>query len=117
MFLALTLQGCAALLVGTAVGVVGGVAISDDTVQSDIDVPFTKVWDRAGNVILDMGGEIQKEDMEKGVITSKVKSSSVTLSIDALTEKATRLKVKARKNYLPNIKLAHKIAGRIIAKK
>ena len=114
-FSALCLQGCAALLIGTA-GVIGGVAISEDTVQSDMDAGYDQVWNTTLNEIEKMGGDITLKDKVHGLIDVKVKGSRVHLSLDRITEKTVRLKVKSRRNYLPNIKLAHEISARILKK-
>ena len=114
-FSALCLQGCAALLIGTA-GVIGGVAISEDTVQSDIDAGYDQVWNTTLNEIEKMGGDATLKDKVHGLIDAKVRSSHVHLSLDRITEKTVRLKVKSRRNYLPNIKLAHEISARILKK-
>lgn len=111
----LAFSGCAAFLIGTA-GVLGGVAISEDTVQSDIDVGYDPLWNVVLNEIEKMGGEVILKNKPQGLIKTKVKSSRVSIKFEYLTEKTVRLKITARKNYLPNIKLAHEIAARILKK-
>ena len=109
---ALLLQGCAAVLLGTA-GVLGGMAISEDTVQSEIEAGYRKVW----NVTLDeLGrmGTIRMEDDRGGRIEAKVKNSEVVATLEQATEKVVRLKVKSRKRLLPNVKLSHEIVGRVL---
>ena len=113
--LILSLQGCAALLIGTA-GVIGGVAISEDTVQSDVDAGFDHIWNNALNEIEKMGGTIKLKEKYRGVIEAKARASNVRIEIERITDKTVRLKVKSRKNYLPNIKLAHELSARIIKK-
>ena len=107
------LQGCAALLIGTA-GVIGGVAISEDTVQTAVDAGFNHTWDTALNELEKMDAEITLEDRSRGLIEAKIRSSSVRIHIDPITDKTIRIHVKARKRYLPHIKLAHEISSRII---
>lgn len=109
------LQGCAVLLIGTA-GVLGGMAISEDTVQSDIDADYERVWNTVLNEIEKMGAEILVDDEGDGLIEAKVRSSNVKIHVSRLTDKTARLKISARKNYIPNIKLAHEIAGRVLKK-
>ena len=106
------LQGCAVFLVGTA-GVLGGMAISEDTVQSEIEGGYRKVW----GVTLDeleQLGTITMKDEAGGHIEAKVKSSEVVATLEQATDKVVRLKVKARKRLLPNVKLAHEIVGRVL---
>ena len=111
----LGLQGCAVLLIGTA-GVLGGVAISEDTVQSDIDGGFDTVWNTTLNEIEKMGGEVTLQEKFRGAVEAKVKGSNIRATLERITDKTVRLKVKSRKNYLPNIKLAHELSARILKK-
>ena len=112
---ALCLQGCAALLIGTA-GVIGGVAISEDTVQSDMDATFDQVWNNTLNEIEKMGGTVKLKEKFRGVIEARARSSNIRIELERITDKTIRIRVKARKNYLPNIKLAHELSARIIKK-
>ena len=112
VFILITLSGCAALLLGT--GVLGGVAISEDTVKSEVDAGFDQVWSATLNEVEKMGGEFTVKDKVRGVIEVKVKSSNVHIEIDRLTPKTIRMTVKSRKHLLPNIKLAHEISARVL---
>jgi len=115
-FLLLMVHGCAALpfiLVGTA-GVVGGVAISEDTVQSEVDADYDDAWYAALEELERMGGEINFRDRVSGMIDAKVSGSEIQVHITRITEHSIRLRVKSRKNYLPKIKLAHKISANIL---
>jgi hypothetical protein len=100
-------SGCAAVLIGA--GVAGGVAISDDTVKTNIDSSFNTVWSKSISVIKNMG-TIISEDKLKGKAEAAVDSAHVWITVKKLTARATELRVKARKNLLPNIDLAHKIS-------
>ena len=113
--LAMSLQGCAALLIGTA-GVVGGMATSEDTVQSDVDAKYEQVWNITLNEIEKMGGAINVQERSRGLIEAKVRGAQVAVAIDSVTDRTIRIKVKSRKNYLPNIKLAHELSARILKK-
>ena len=112
-FLIFSTSGCAAILLGA--GVVGGMAISDDTVQSYVDKNFDSLWKISLDVLEKMG-EVTDKDKDKGVIKAVVEKSDVTVKLEIVTEKATRLKVSARKikKVLPNIDLATKINNRIV---
>ena len=111
---ALLAQGCAVLLLGTA-GVLGGMAISEDTVQSDMEAGYRKVWGVTLDEIERMG-TVKMKDEAGGRIEAKVKGSEVVATLEQTTDKVVRLKVKARKNtgLLPNVKLAHEIVGRVL---
>ena len=106
------LQGCAVFLVGTA-GVLGGMAISEDTVQSDMEAGYRKAWGVTLDELERMGSVTMKDETG-GRIEAKVKSSEVVATLEQATDKVVRLKVKARKRLLPNVKLAHEIVGRVL---
>ena len=63
-----------------------------------------------------MGGTVKLKEKFRGVIEARARASNVRIEIERITDKTVRLKVKARKNYLPNIKLAHELSARIIKK-
>lgn len=105
--------GCAAILLGA--GVLGGMAISDDTVQSYIDKNLDSLWKISVDVLTKVGS-IEEKDKDKGIIKASVEKSNVTLKFEMVTEKTTRLKITARKirNLLPDIKLAASINNLIV---
>ena len=109
---ALLLQACALLLLGGA-GVLGGMAISEYTVQSEIEANYKKVWAITLDEVERMG-KIKMKDEQGGRIEAKVKGSEVIATVEPATDKVVRLKVKARKRLLPNVKLAHEIVGRVL---
>jgi len=110
----LSLQGCALLLLGGA-GVLGGMAISEDTVQSEVEASRKKVWAVALDEIERMG-RVEMKDEVGGRIDAKARGSDIVVTVEQATDKAVRLKVKARKSkgFLPNVKLAHEIVGRVL---
>lgn len=115
LFFIFSSSGCAAVLIGA--GVVGGIVISDDTVQSYVDRNFNSLWKISLDVLSEMGS-ITEKNKHKGLIEAVVEKSNVTVKLEKITKKTTRLKISARKIYklLPNIKLATKINNRIIKK-
>lgn len=108
-------QGCAPLIIGAA-GLVGGVAISEDTVQSTVDAGYSQVWNVALNELEKMGGEVTLQDRSSGHIEAKIRHSKVFIHVDPITDKSVRFTVKARKNLLPHIRLAHDLSSRILKK-
>jgi hypothetical protein len=109
------LSGCVLVplaLVGG--GVVGGIAISEDTVQTEFDHSYDRVWDACVEV-LEKAGAITAREKEAGRITAHVPKSKVTVQLEQPTESTVRVQVKARKivGVVPDIKLAHTIAHRI----
>jgi len=90
------------------------VAISEDTVKSEVDAGFDQVWNATLNEVEKMGGEFTVKDKIRGVMEVKVRSSNIHIEIDRLTPKTIRMTVKSRKHLLPNIKLAHEISARVL---
>lgn len=105
--------GCAPLIIGGAVGALGGYAISKDTIQGDTDKPYDKLWDSA-LVVGKIRGEIKNEDQTKGYIELQAESSKVYVRLIRLTAATTRLRVSARKYHLPNLGLAQDIFVKIM---
>jgi len=108
---AMSISGCAVALIGA--GVAGGMAISSDTVKTDVDNKAADIWESAVYTVKKMG-VVTTENKLKKTLEAIAEESNVTVWVEELTPKACRLKVKARKNLLPNINLAHKISVRII---
>ena len=108
----LLLSGCI-FVIGGAVGVLGGYAISQDTIQGETSKSFTSIWSSAVEV-LNIMGDVSIEDAAKGVIEASVDSSRVKIDVVELVPGVVRLRVKARKSIFPNIKLAQKIYVKII---
>ncbi len=105
--------GCAAVLIGA--GVAGGIAISDDTVKTNVDTSFNSVWTNTVATLKNMGTVIL-EDKNHGKAEAMIEDSHAWINVKKLTEKATEIKIKVRKNLLPNIDLAHKISVNIVEK-
>lgn len=106
-------SGCIYVVAG--VGVLGGYAISKDTIQGETDRSFESLWGASLDV-LDIMGLVYTEHKSKGVIEAKVNSSDVKVAIEELTPKTARLRVSARKYLLPDINLAQKIYIKIVQK-
>lgn len=107
----LTLNGCAAVLIGT--GVAGAIVVSKDEVSTYIDSDMHSVWARSFEVLKEMGS-ITDTDKKAGVIKALVNDSKVICIMEEVTNKTVKLRVKARKNLLPNTGLAHTIATKIL---
>jgi len=101
----LNCSGCAPLIVGAAVGAVGGYAISRDTIQGDTDKPYESLWNTALE-LSHLRGQIKYEDFTKGYIELEADASRVYIRLVRLTRSATRVRVSARKHRLPNLTLA-----------
>jgi len=94
--------------------VVGGMAIGEDTVQTEFDRSYDEVWN-ASVKVADKAGAIETKDKEAGTIRAFVPKSKVTITVERLTASTVRIQVKARKSagVLPDINMSHRIAYRI----
>lgn len=108
-----TLSGCAVILVGA--GAAGGYAIGKDYIQGETDKDFNRVYDSAVNIADSMGViESRFSNPSSGKIKASVETSSLDIYVERLTKKTARLKVRSRKNLMPNIELAQKVYNRIL---
>ncbi len=108
----LVATGCAPLIIGAAVGGLGGYAISRDTIQTETDTPYERLWD-AALAVGKIRGEILQEDHSAGYFSLQVGPSKVWIRLVRLTQSTTRLKVSARKYHFPNMDLAQEIFAKI----
>jgi len=95
-------------------GVIGGLAISEDTVQTEFDKGYDQVWG-ASVEALEKVGAVETKDKEIGRIEGHARKSKVTIKLEQVTASTVRIQVKARKTVgvLPDIKTAQRIAYRI----
>lgn len=105
--------GCAAFVVGGAVGLLGGYAISKDTIQGETEKGYDSLWN-AASVVLESMGASEVDDSNKGVVRAKVGKSKVFITMEQLTPHTARLRVKCRKNIMPDLSLSQKLYVRII---
>lgn len=111
IFLCASTSGCFYFVVGAAAA--GGYAISQDTIQGEIDKDFESVWDAAAEIVSILG-TVSSQSHELGKLTAMVNGAKVTVSVIQLTSSATRLKVKARKALFPNIATAQNVYIKIV---
>jgi len=111
--LLLNISGCAPLIIGSAVGAVGGYAISKDTIQGETDKNYENLWNTAFTVSK-IRGDIKYEDRTKGYIELEAESSRVYIRLIRLTASTTRLRISARKYHFPNLDLAQEIFTKIM---
>jgi len=114
LFLSLcSILGCAPLIIGAAVGALGGYAVSKDTIQGETDLSFEALWNSALTVAK-IRGTVRVEDYTQGYISLDIKPNKVDISLVRLTQATTRVKVSARKYHLPNLDLAQDIYVKIL---
>jgi hypothetical protein len=112
-FLFISLSGCLPLIIGGAVGAVGGYAISRDTVRTETDKPYDRLWNAALSVSR-IRGTLTQEDISRGYIELEAESSRVYIRLIRLSSVTTRLRVSARKYHFPNLGLAQDIFVKIM---
>lgn len=114
LFILPVVSGCVPLMVGGAVGAVGGYAISKDTIQGETDKRYEALWNSA-LMVSRIKGTIKQEDAAKGYLELESDGNRVWVRLVRLTRSATRLKISARnKLHLPNIGLAQEMYVKII---
>jgi len=100
-------SGCIYVIAG-GVGALGGYAISPDTVEGESTTSYDTAWDSAIEV-LGIMGTVTSKDYKQGTIVATVDGSKVTMDVSQVSSDEVRLRIKARKNMLPNIKIAQDI--------
>lgn len=106
-------SGCTVLIIGTA-GAVGAYALSRDIVSGETDKDYEDLWDASLEVANSMG-IVRKQDRVKGTLQFNIGTTNViVVTLEQITAKATRVKVAARKNHLPDLKTAEKVFIRIM---
>lgn len=110
----ISLCGCVPVFVG--VGALAGYAISKDTLQAEIDVPFSKLVAISRDSLLEMKAEITEEDDEAGRIKANIGAGIIKVSIDSLTKSTQRIRISSRKALLPDLNTANKLLVKILEK-
>jgi hypothetical protein len=113
VFSTLTLSGCAPIVFG-ALGIVGGFAISRDTVAGETDKDYDLLWDASLETANAMG-IVKKQNRQRGDLQFNIGSYNlVVVRLDKMTAKSTRIKVSARKHHFPDLKTAEAVFIRIM---
>ncbi|MCU0666461.1 MAG: DUF3568 domain-containing protein [Candidatus Omnitrophica bacterium] len=108
------LMGCAPLVVGAGIGLLGGYAASKDTICADTDKDFSALWDTALQIAR-IRGTIKDDNYDKGTIKLITFDSSIVwIKISRITKAASKICVSARKFKLPNFNLAQDIFVKIM---
>jgi hypothetical protein len=104
-------SSCIYVIAG-GVGALGGYAVSPDTVEGESDTSYDTAWDSATEVLSIMG-TVNTKDYKLGNIVATIDGSKVTVDVSQISSEAVRFRVKARKNMLPNIKVAQDVFVKI----
>ena len=108
----LLLAGCVPALI--AAGVVTGYGLSNDSASGNVKSEYRILWDLCLDQLEVMEAEILVVNESRGMIKAKVSEHSVVIKINTLTPESQRLKISARKNFLPKPQLAQKVFFKII---
>jgi hypothetical protein len=109
----LNIAGCAPLIIGAAVGAVGGYAVSKDTVQGETDKPYEDLWN-AALTVSKIRGTLIAENYPSGTIELDVKPTKVWIRLIRLTQATTRIRISARRYHFPNLELAQDLFVKIM---
>jgi hypothetical protein len=110
--LAVSASGCVFLAVGAA-GVVGGYAVSPDTVQGQVSRSLDETWD-VSKEILGIMGQIVQENQHGSELIAMISGTKVTVTLAAINVSTTKLTVKARKSFIPKIDVAQDVYAKIV---
>lgn len=115
LILSLPLSGCAIFLLGA--GAAGGYAITDDEVEGHTDVSMKRAWNAAETVIEKEGAVILRDETT-GKVEGLVEGSEIKATVEQVTSKTVRIRVKARKTkgLFPDMKRAQDLYTKIIKK-
>ncbi len=109
--LTLSLNGCIYLVVG-GVGALGGYVVSPDTVEGVLSGDFMEVWDIVLDVVAVMG-IIEEQNEAEGIIIAKIQGTKVTITLFNVSSSMVQVSVKARKAFLPRIRVAQDVYVKI----
>jgi len=111
IFFAVTISfffsGCVPVLIGA--GVAGGYALGADSATGRISSGYPELWDLCVEVLKEKEAEFLNMNQSRGRIKAVVREHSVTIRIDSITSSTQRLKVAARRYFMPRPKFAQEI--------
>ena len=114
MLMLLTFNGCAVFLLGG--GAAGGYAVGKDSIEGVIDGRQDRVFRSALDAIKSKGLIVSTNE-GLGEIEAAVDTIKVNVKVEQVTERAVKLRVRARKGLLPKIKVAQDVYTEIIKRK
>lgn len=105
-------SGCVPALIGA--GALGGYALSTDTASGRVSVSYRRLWDLCIDVLKENDAEFLVTNEARGHIKALVYEHSVTVRIDSITQNSQRLRVAARRYFLPRPQFAQEIFFEIV---
>ena len=110
----LLITGCVPLLIGAGAGV-AGYSLSNDAASGNIKAEYRILWDICMDKLETMEAEILSSIESKGIIKAKLSEHSVCIRIDSVNGGIQRLKVTARRYFMPKAQFAQKIFLKLVA--
>ena len=92
-----------------AFGAVGGYAISKDSVTMDLDRPMEHIWNACVEETRHQGA-VKRLDPKNGRLDAQIQQASVVVTVEQLTPATVRVVIRARRNLLPRIEVAQRLA-------
>jgi hypothetical protein len=102
-------------MIWVGAGAAGGYALGRDYIQGEADKDFERVYSCAVSIV-EIMGIVQSKFSSPSIakIKARVDTSSLEIIIERLTRQTVRLKVKSRKNMMPNLELAQRVYNNIL---
>ncbi len=101
-------SGCAPVLIAT--GAVAGYAVSRDSVMLEINESWDKIWTAVQEEVREQQGHVKRENPPKGRLDASVEGCDVTVTLKRWDDSTVRVIVRARKNLLPKVDVAQRLA-------
>jgi len=108
----LFLTGCIPLIIGG--GIVTGYALSNTSAMGNVKCEYRVLWDLCIDKLETMEAEILSVNESKGTIKARISENNVTIKINTASTELQRLKVTARKYFLPKPQFAQKVFFKIV---
>ncbi|MCF7873100.1 MAG: hypothetical protein K9L80_02735 [Candidatus Omnitrophica bacterium] len=104
--------GCIPVLIGA--GAAGGYALSNDAAEGKISTEYRVLWDLCLDTLEEKEAEILVINQARGYIKAVVSEHAVTFRINSIDTDYQRLKIAARRSYMPKPQFAQKIFFEIV---
>jgi len=112
IFMSFMSAGCVPVLLGA--GAAAGYMVSNDSAAGNVTGSYRDVWDIALDVLNAQEAEVTSAIESSGVIKALLADDvGVTVKISNIDSETQRIKVSARKCYLPKPEFAQKIFFKI----
>jgi uncharacterized protein DUF3568 len=106
------LNGCIPVLIGA--GVVTGYAVSSDAAIGNVKMDYRGLWDVCLAKLENLEAEIVQSDQSKGLIKARIGEYNISVKINNINLDTQRLKVSARRTFMPKPQYAQKVFLKII---